>query len=87
MVRICLQFRSHRRCSFDLWVGKVPWRSKWQPTPVFLVGESHRQRSLVGYSSWGHKKLDRTGGLTLFTSFKVRLRGADGLAQVYPAGR
>ena len=41
----------------------------------------------MGYSSWGHKKLDRTGGLTLFTSFKVRLRGADGLAQVYPAGR
>ena len=34
---------------------KIPWRMKWQPTPVFLPGESHGQRSLVGYSPWGHK--------------------------------
>ena len=39
-------------------VGKVPWRRKWQPTPVFLPRESHGQRSLVGYSPWGRKKLD-----------------------------
>ena len=39
-----------KRCSFDPWVGKIPWRRKWQPTPVFLPGESHVQRSLVGYS-------------------------------------
>ena len=39
----------HRRCGFDPWVGKIPWRSEWQPTPVFLPGESHHgQRSLVG---------------------------------------
>ena len=37
------------------WVGKSPWRRKWQPTPVFLPGESHGQRRLVGYSLWGHK--------------------------------
>ena len=37
----------------------VPWR-KWQPTPEFLPGESHGQRSLVGYSSWSHKELDMT---------------------------
>ena len=37
-----------RRCEFDPWVGKIPWRRKWQPTPVFLPGESHGQRSLVG---------------------------------------
>ena len=36
-------------------VGKVPWRRKWQPTPVFLPGKSHGRRSLVGYSPWGHK--------------------------------
>ena len=36
------------------------WRTKWQPTPVFLSGKSHGQRSLVGYSSWGHKELDMT---------------------------
>ena len=34
------------------------WRRKWQPTPVFLSGKSHGQRSLVGYSPWGHKELD-----------------------------
>ena len=41
----------------DPWVRKIPWRRKWQPTPVFLPGESHGQRSLVGYSSRGHKKV------------------------------
>ena len=34
---------------FDPWVGKIPWRGKWQPTPVFLPGEPHGQRNLVGY--------------------------------------
>ena len=38
-----------RRPGFDLWAGKIPWRRAWQPTPVFLPGESHGQRSLVGY--------------------------------------
>ena len=36
----------------DPWVRKIPWRRKWQPTPVFLLGEFHRQRSLAGYSLW-----------------------------------
>ena len=36
----------------------LPWRVKWQPTPVFLPGESHGWRSLVGYSPWGHKESD-----------------------------
>ena len=40
------------------WIGKIPWRRAWQPTPVFLPGESHGQRSLAGYSPWGHKELD-----------------------------
>ena len=47
-----------RRCKrpgFNPWVGKIPWRRTWQPTPVFLPGESHGQKSLVGYSPWGHK--------------------------------
>ena len=38
---------------FDPWVRKIPWRRKWEPTPVFLPGESHGQRSLAGYSPWG----------------------------------
>ena len=40
--------------------GRFPWRGKWQPTPVFFPGESHGQRSLVGYSPWGHKESDTT---------------------------
>ena len=40
------------------WVGKIPWRRAWQLTPVFLSGESHRQRSLMGYSPWGHRELE-----------------------------
>ena len=43
-----------------LWVGKVLWRTKWLPTPVFLPGKSHGQRSLAGYSPQGHKELDVT---------------------------
>ena len=42
--------RRHRRRGFDPWVGKIPWRRARQPTPVFLPGESHGQRSLAGYS-------------------------------------
>ena len=45
---------------FNPWVGKTSWRRKWIPTPVFLSGESHGQRSLVGYSPWNHKELDMT---------------------------
>ena len=44
-----------RRQRFNPWVRNIPWSRKWQPTPVFLPGKSHGQRSLVGYSSWGHK--------------------------------
>ena len=40
---------------FDPWVGKIPWRRKWQPAPVFLPGKFHGQRSLVSYSPWGHR--------------------------------
>ena len=47
-----------RRCRFHLWVRKIPWRRKWQPTPVFLPGESHGRRSLVGYSPRCRKELD-----------------------------
>jgi len=49
-----------RRCGFDPWVGKIPWRRKWQLTPIFLPGESHGQRSLAGYSPWDHKESDTT---------------------------
>ena len=54
---ICLQ---GRRPGFDPWVGKIPWKKEWLPTPIFLPRESHGQRSLVGYSPWGHRELDTT---------------------------
>jgi len=44
------QFSRHKRCGFDLWVGKIPWKRKLQPTPVFLPGESYGWRSLAGCS-------------------------------------
>ena len=53
------------------------WRRKWQPTPVFLPGESHGQRSLVGYSPWGGKESDTTEQLTLLLSLRYPDRSAD----------
>ena len=47
------------RLKFNPWVRKSPWRRKWQSTPVFLPGKSHGQRSLGGYSPWGHKSQRR----------------------------
>ena len=49
------QYKKHKTGGFHPWVGKTPWRRAWQPTPVFLPGESHGQRSLVGYSPWGRR--------------------------------
>ena len=54
------QRRICRRHKFDSWVGKIPWRRKWQPTPVFLPWESQGQKSLVGYCLQSHKELDTT---------------------------
>ena len=47
------QCRRSKRCGFDLWVGKIPWRRAWQPTPVVLPGKSHGQRILAEHSPWG----------------------------------
>ena len=52
------QLRGHRKCRFHPWVGKIPWRRKWQLAPVFLPGKLYGQRSLAGYSPWGHRKSD-----------------------------
>ena len=49
-----------RRCRFNPCVGKIPWSRNGQPAPVFLPGKFHGQRSLVGYSPWGHKESDTT---------------------------
>ena len=55
-----------QRPKFDCWVRQIPWRRKWQPTPVLLLGKFHGWRSLVGYSPWGHKELDMTEQLHLY---------------------
>ena len=64
---VCLQCRRPR---FDPWVGKIPWRRKWQPTAVFLPGKSHGWKSLVGYSPWGHKESDTTEQLHFLDKMK-----------------
>jgi len=55
--RVSLQCR---RPGFNPWVGKIPWRRKWQHTPVFLPRELHARRSLTGYSPWDPKESDMT---------------------------
>ena len=64
-----------RRPMFDPWVGKIPWSRAWQPTPVSLPGESHGQRSLVGYSPWGHKRVgpDWATNIFIFTTSTIHL--------------
>ena len=66
---ICLECG---RPGFNSWVGKIPWRRKWQPTPVLLPGESHGGRSLVGYSPWGRKESDTTERLHSLGEVKAR---------------
>ena len=57
-------FGPYGRHEFNPWVRKIPWRRKWQCTPVLLPGKSHGQRSLAGYSLWGYKQSDTTERLT-----------------------
>ena len=54
------------RCRFNPWVRKIPWRRKWQLTPVFLPRKFHGQRRLTGYSPWGCKESDTTERLSLW---------------------
>ena len=56
---IC-QCRRHKRRGFSRLVEKIPWRRAWQPTPIFLPGQSHGQKNLVGYSPRNCKELDTT---------------------------
>ena len=61
------QCRRHKRSWFNSWVRKIPCRRKGPPTPVFLLGESHGQRSPAGYSLWGHKGSDVTECMCVHT--------------------
>ena len=57
---------------FNPWVRKIPWRRKWQPTPVLLPGKSHGQKSLVDYSPWDSKESDMTERLHFHLHFLLR---------------
>ena len=63
-----------KRHEFNPWVRKIPWRREWLPTPVFFPGKCHGQRSLVGYSPWGHKESDMTKRLKNYLDEMDRLR-------------
>ena len=49
------QYKRRKRLGFDPWIGRIPWTRKWPPTPVFLPGKFHGQRSLAGCSPWSHR--------------------------------
>ena len=67
------QCRRCKRCGFDPGVGKISWRRKWQPTPVFLLEKLHGQRSVVGYSPRGCKESDTTERLSKGDSVTERM--------------
>ena len=67
---VCLQCR---RPGFDPWVRKIPWRRKWQSTPVLLPGKSHGQRSLVDYRPWDRKESDHDWANSLSLSHAYRV--------------
>ena len=62
---------SGSRPGFNPWVRKIPWKRKWQPTPVLLPGKSHGQRSLVDYSPWDRKESDTTERLHFHSHGKM----------------
>ena len=73
MQRICLYWG---RLRFNPWVWKIPWRREWLPTSVFLLGEFHEWRSLVGYNPWGHKESGTTEWLILFFTIYIYASGS-----------
>ena len=64
-----------RETRFDSWIGKIPWRRKWQPIPVLLPGKFHGLRSLVGYSPWGFEEWDTTERLHFYFSLSCPIDG------------
>ena len=68
---------------FDPWAGKIPWRRKWQPTPVFSPRKSHGQRSLEDYSPRSHEKLDTSEQLTLSLSPVAKTLRSQGRGPVF----
>ena len=82
--RNCLQCMRHRRHGFDPWVGKIPWRRKWQPTPAFLPEKPHGRRRLAGYSLWGHIESDMTEWLNRETASVLGFPGGTSNTECLP---
>ena len=81
------QCRRHKRCVFNPWVWKIPWRRKWKPTSVFLLEKSHGRRNLVGYNPWGGKESDMTERLHFhFTFISLLLFGMHAKALEFSSG-
>ena len=77
-----------RRCRFDLRVGKIPWRRKWHPTPVFLPGRFHGQGTLMGFSPWGRRESGQLSTQCLgFPGGSVVNPPASAGVRVQPLGR
>ena len=74
-------------CVWCSWVGKVPWRRKWQPTPVFLPGESHGRRRLAGYNPWGCKESDTTDLIWIYVKGVKKYSGEKTIASKNGAGK
>ena len=68
-----MQETACKRCGFSPWVVKIPWRRKWQLTPIFLPGKSHGQRSLVGYSPRGRKESGTTEWFNFHFSHQINI--------------
>ena len=66
------QSRRHKIPGFDPWVRKIPWRRAWLLTPVLSPGESHEEKSLVGYSPWGHTELDTNEATSMKSDHETR---------------
>ena len=66
-----------KRCGFDPWVRKIPWRRAWQSTPVVLPGESHGQKGLAGYNQWGRKESDTTEATQHTTHGRLKKSSSD----------
>ena len=86
MTQMVKNLPAPRRAGFNPWAGKIPWKRAQQPTPVFLPGESHGQRSLVGYRPWSRKDSDATEQLTPSFSFSFSLHDQHGSAGGFALG-
>ena len=81
------QCRRRKRPRFNPWDGKILWRRAWQPTPAFLPGEPHRQRSMVGSSSWGDEASDTTEAGTEAHTGSWTMKGTSVFSPVETRGK